>query len=405
MALAPTLSLLDDDTVITPVAQVDTFTLNNDFNDSETDITITLTNEAGGTQTESIDPSGTTESTIATALRSQLNSSTQSLFTAITWTVSTNVVTGTAKTSGVPFIVASAITGGTGTRTDATSNANVGPNDWNTATIWSEGSKPANNDVVVINSGSRDIKYGLNQSAVNLKGLRIGKQYRGIIGDKVNQYHLQVEVSQTSGSNTPFVSINTGGVSVWLDGIMPTVIIRGCSVDADAVQLKGDIDDLRLIGPDVKGTITCADSMTLDRVFVLGVGGARLILGKTLSSLDLIEMDSGIVENNGALDGASAAININGGRLIHLKGSVAIVNVRGGEVDYRGDGTLATLHVYNGLFSLVNSVAKTLIISNATVHAGVLDEQGSLANVAYSADIIQHGGQVLGASGRVVKLT
>ncbi|MCH7908195.1 MAG: hypothetical protein IIB38_01095 [Candidatus Hydrogenedentes bacterium] len=356
--------LLDDDTVITPTAQVSTITLNNNFNDSETDITVTLTNEVGGTQTESIDPSGTAESTIAAALRSALNSSIQSLFTAITWTVSTNVVTGTAKTSGVPFIVASAVTGGTGTRTDATSNANVGPNDWNTTSIWSEGSKPANDDVVVINSGSRDIKYGLNQSAVNLKGLRIGKQYRGIIGDKVNQYHLQVTVSNTGGGNTPFVSINTGGVSVWLNGTMPTVIIRGCSVDADAVQLKGDVDDLRLIGPDVKGTITCADSMTLDRVFVLGVGGARLILGKTLSSFDLLQMDSGIVENNGAL-AASGTFDIAGGKLIHLKGSVANVNVRGGELDYRGDGTLTTLHVYNGLFSLVNSVAKTLIISNA----------------------------------------
>ena len=98
-------------------------------------------------------------------------------------------------------------------------------------------------------------------------------------------------------------------------------------------------------------------------------------------------------------------MNVNGGKLIHLKGSVANVNVRGGELDYRGDGTLTTLHIYDGLFSLVNSVAKTLIISNATVHAGSLDEQGSLANVDYSNDIIQHGGQVLGASGRVVKLT
>lgn len=396
--------LVDDDTVITPVAQVVTFTLNNDFNDSETDITITMTNEVGGTQTENIVPTGVDESTIATALQSELNGSTQSLFAAITWTVSTTVVTGTAKTLGVPFIAASAVTGGGGTITDATATANVGPNDWNTATIWDGGAKPVNDDHVAINSGSRDIKYGLNQSGVNLKSLRIGKQYRGIVGDKVNKFYFQIGVSSTAGSNTPIVAINTGGVSVWLDGTMTTVIIRGCSVDADAVQLKGNVDDLRLIGPDVKGTITVADSMTLDNVYVLGVGGARLILGKTLSSFDLIEMDSGIVENNGAL-AASGTFNVNGGKLIHLKGNAPNVNVRGGELDFRGDGTLTTLHVYNGLFSLVNSVAKLLTISNATVHAGILDEQGSLANVTYTNDIIQHGGQVLGATGRVVKLT
>lgn len=402
---AITRALLDDDTVITPIAQVSTISLNNDFNDSETDITITLTNEAGGTQTESIVPSGTDESTIATALRSALNSSTQDLFTTINWTVSTTVVTGTAKTSGVPFVFSSAVTGGAGTITDATGTANTGPNDWNTATIWDGGSKPVNDEHVAINSGTRDIKYGLNQSGVNLKSLRIGKQYRGIIGDKVNQYHLQIEVSSTAGSNTPIVAINTGGVSVWLNGTMPTVIVRGCSVDADAVQLKGDTDNLRLIGPGVKGTITVADSMTLDNVYVLGVGGARLILGKTLSSFDLIEMDSGIVENNGAL-AASGTININGsGKLIHLEGNAPNVNVRGGELDFRGAGTITTLHIYAGLFSLVNSVAKLLTITNATVHGGVLDEQGSLANVVYTNDITQHGGSILGSTGRVVKLT
>ena len=43
------------------VAEVNTYTLNNDFNDSETDITVTLTDEGGGTQTVSITPSGTDE--------------------------------------------------------------------------------------------------------------------------------------------------------------------------------------------------------------------------------------------------------------------------------------------------------------------------------------------------------
>lgn len=396
----PTISLLDDATVITPVAQVSTFTLNNDFNDSETDITITMTNEVGGTQTESITPTGTDESTIATALRAQLNGSTQSLFTAINWTVSTTVVTGTAKTSGVPFIAASAVTGGAGTITDATGTANVGPNDWNTATIWDGGSKPANDAHVVINSGSRDLKYGLNQSAVNLKSLRIGKQFRGIIGDKVNKFYLQIDVSATGGANTPLVSIRTGGVSVWLDGTMTSVNILGCSVDEDAIQLKGDIDNLRISGGDVKGTITAADAMVLDNVYVNGAPGCKLLLGESITSGDLIEMDSGEV----LAESAFVTLNVSGGRLRHLAGAVTTCNLRGnGRVEYAGSGTLTTLNLFDGFFDLASSEAKTVTITNAVeIYAGVLDERGALANVVYSGNVNLHGGEARGCSGRVV---
>ena len=124
----------------TPVAQVETFTLNNDFNDSETALTITMTAEDGSTtQTVSIDPSGTDESTIAAALQAELEASTQSLFTPVRWEVASNVITGTAKNAGVPFYAASSVTGGAGSTTDNISNASAGPNDWNTTANWDTG--------------------------------------------------------------------------------------------------------------------------------------------------------------------------------------------------------------------------------------------------------------------------
>ena len=56
----------------TEVAQVETFTLNNDFNDSETAVAITITKEDGSTTAVSITPSGTDESAIAATLQAAL---------------------------------------------------------------------------------------------------------------------------------------------------------------------------------------------------------------------------------------------------------------------------------------------------------------------------------------------
>jgi hypothetical protein len=46
----------------TAVAQIETFTLNDDWDDSETALTMTMTAEDGSTQTESVTPSGVDES-------------------------------------------------------------------------------------------------------------------------------------------------------------------------------------------------------------------------------------------------------------------------------------------------------------------------------------------------------
>ena len=53
--------------------------------------------------------------TTAAALKAALSGSDHPYFTAITWTVATDTITGTAATAGVPFVFSTSATGGTGT--------------------------------------------------------------------------------------------------------------------------------------------------------------------------------------------------------------------------------------------------------------------------------------------------
>lgn len=402
---ALTVRLVDNDTVITPVAQLSTMTISLTWAANDK-MKITLTDE-DGTTTQSVETtvSSSTLETCRDEHLAELQASILSLFTAITWAASgTDKITATAATSGVPFyLAASETTAGNGTWVEVETTANTGANDWNTATIWDGAAVPVDDDHVILNSGSRDIKYGLNQTAVQLKSFRVGERYKGTIGDKKNKKYLRIDVNSTAGGNTPLVSLKSGGLSVWLDGAMTSINIRGTSRDLDAVQLKGDIDNLRCSGGEISGTVTVADAAVLDNVYVNGAPGLKLKLGENITSGDLIEMDSGDVESKSTF----ATLNISGGKYRVTKDATCTAaNVRGsGRLEYATSGTLTTLNLYDGFVDLASSEAKNCTITNCTVWSGVLDEAGAITNFAYTNDITLHGGDVRGSSGRVVKLT
>ena len=168
----------------------------------------TMTAEDGST-TQAVTTSAAS-STIETGVVdphiTDLNNSSQSLFSAVTWVkTGTTVVQGTADIAGVPFTMAGTVPAGSGTYGSlSTVVANAGPNDWNTAANFTEADETtapvpgARDDVKILphptdedNAGnpiSYDVLYGLDQSAIDLNTLRIPKSYRGSIGDSVNGY-------------------------------------------------------------------------------------------------------------------------------------------------------------------------------------------------------------------------
>ena len=385
----------------TAVAQVETFTLNNDFNDSETALTMTLTAEDGTTtQTVSIDPSGTDESTIAAAWETALGNSTETLFTPVTWSVSTNVVTGTAKIAGKPFYAASSVTGGAGTVTDSISTASAGPYDYNTTANFSGAAVPSSNDIVFVvphptDKKSYDIKYGLDQNAVDLSEFRVTETYDGNIGDSVNEYYLRTGVSGTNALTV----LNGKGGALWLKGKMDSCYVLRAINSKDAVHLSLDIDDLYILGPNVQGTVTVAASTALDNTHIHDCPGAIVNIKTGVTSFDLLEMDSGTVKlESDPAD--SANVNVNGGILdidtVTYTSNSTLTVRKGGAVNFNTGGVLTTLNVRGGRFSFDKNRSSGITVTTPTQWGGLISARSGLSNITWSNNVTQHGGDTSG---------
>lgn len=383
----------------TAVTQVDEFVLAGTWAATET-ITTTITAEDGSTtQTVVTTLTGTPSNEDARDQHlTDLQASTQSMFTAVTWTSSgTDTILGTAVVSGVPFYAAITETSGTGSITDndggsGNSVASAGPNDWNTASNWSASGVPVSNDDVKINSGAYDILYGLNQAGVSLGSLRIGPAFKGAVGDRSGGYYVIIDVDGTGDQRTV---IDTGGKQVWINTTCPSVYVNKSVLTTDSVKFKGDITNLYILGGQVRGTIDIADSMTVGTAYILGSPGATVNFGESMPTITLIETDSG----NISVGSAVTTIENAGATITHTAGAVATINHRGGRINYNGSGTLTSLRVYNGTFSLADSTAAAVTITAATVWSGTFIERGSTADITYTANIVQHGGSSMLKSG------
>lgn len=124
---------------------------------------------------------GDTSTEVADGLRDAWNGSLHPYCVAATATSNAGVVTLVADISGVPFFVTGDATG-SATLTMATPTKSAGPNDWNTASNWSGGLLPANNDTVVIENCDVPILWGLDQASLTLTELRIPQSFTGVIG-------------------------------------------------------------------------------------------------------------------------------------------------------------------------------------------------------------------------------
>lgn len=95
--------------------------------------------------------------------------------------------------------------------------------DWAKTGNWAGGAVPVGDDDVVID-GVVDITAGLNQSAVNLKSLKILSTYSGNIGSGASA--LQINVTSTTGGNVPTCDISGIGSFYNLNGNFTTLNIN-----------------------------------------------------------------------------------------------------------------------------------------------------------------------------------
>lgn len=173
-------------------------------------------------------------------LRAALAASNDPRFKAVTWSDNlAGVVTGTAKTGGVPIHDGNFTTSGTATIAKATPTPNFGPNDLAVVQNWSLLALPANGDDVVFPSyvAGTGILYGLQAlSAIHPASIRHYSGFKQIgtqIAPLVLGYCLDQQwgIGGTGGSfsnidagsngSAASITINGGGAAVGgLDGFL-----------------------------------------------------------------------------------------------------------------------------------------------------------------------------------------
>lgn len=315
----------------------------------------TLTLEDGLTQIESVTAGGTTVAAVCTAIYTQLSASTKSEFQKITWADNTTNVIGTAKTAGVPFYIALSTTesGGGGadaqTFTLATTTANSGPNDWNTALNWSGGAVPVDSDsAFILSTNDSDILYGLDQSGIALTLLRT-EEGHGQIGtltaalrlDGCTKYEEGVARGDGSGGTTDVITnINFGASAV--TGEIFSTANRGSSGKAP-VQIKGThannaftVRGSSIVG---FGTAVAGESTTLLTLTVFDNAKAICGSGVTLGTLNPEGGSTTLSAAATTISFGSGAVTVTG------SGNITTVNV-GGSFTWSSSGVITTLNGY-----------------------------------------------------------
>ena len=176
-------------------------------------------------KTVSVVGSGGTTTTVATALAAAWNASTIPEFAEVTASSSTNTITLTADTAGVPFTATSSVSGGTGTIGSVTGSvANSGPNCWDTAANWSTGAIPVDADTVIFRNNAVDCLYGIDQTGIYLDKMAIYASYTGTIGlPRLNandyieyrptalilDYVTRLEIGEGDGSGSGRIKLRT----------------------------------------------------------------------------------------------------------------------------------------------------------------------------------------------------
>lgn len=333
---------------------------------------------------------------VATTIANEWNNNGDIDAANITATTNSAQVILTAETGGIPFYVTASASGGSAAWSGTgNTTSNSGPHDWNTAGNFSGGSVPVDADKVQIvrnsNGGSYGVKYGLDQSAIQLKSLRVSKSFKESAGNPERTFPLIIDVNDTGASNTPALVLQGTGRAQMFNGDINMVIVKATGRGSDAVYLEGDIDNLFIMGPNVVGTITLANNSVLDNVVVMDAPNARLEIGSNVTSFDTIRMNSGYVINNSSV---TNVVTTNG-TYIQDDGSIGTWDNHGGTHQYNSDDNITTaINNYSGIIDMTRNTGDAVTILTAFGYGGFVDTRTGLANITYTSGPFDYFGNV-----------
>ena len=281
----------------------------------------------------------------------------------LTASVSGSVVTLTGDKAGKPFTVTvTETTAGTGTATGATVTAATGPNHWDNADNWDDGSVPIDADDIIFDSGDVDCLYGLSP-AIQPTSFTRTKNYTGKIGladinadNNSLKYHEYRTTSLTFDDNTATCTytlegsggrtrINAGaGQSIFIVkgkttrelADVPEILLLGTHASNEIDLQKGDVG-VAYYGGEVSTVATVKmgwiTSQSSDSDLIFGSGSTLTTITKNGGDLWLEDNVTTVTQTG------------DGETYINGTATCTTLTVRGGTCFYNSTGTLTTVTV------------------------------------------------------------
>lgn len=411
------------------VAQVDTITIGGDWSATDETFTITCNGKAvvvttGATMDTTAEvAAGIAEAINADSTEGLTNDMTISAggqqygeFHDFEATVSGSVVTLTSTTPGVPFTVSVAETSAGTATLSAEATAATGKHHFDNGANWSTGSVPAEDNIIVFDQGSTDVRYGLDNTTEDLSLVR-RNGYQGNIGllprntthpgfpyDEYRQARLDLPTTASTGSQVhlvgelhstvapvgyTFVDLGTN------DGTLQNFRVYSSPLPTETVPYSVDIaggNDCSVtlhrgslaIGRSLFDTDSEVGSIQLTATGAQA-SGTVLYLGEnlTLESSTSITMNGGELITEEEATTTGAILDMRGG-ICRLRSPLATANIRNGATLYRVSGVITNAYVFNG-GTLDASESFAAAITNLTLYRGyTLKDNGS---VTYSNGI------------------
>lgn len=265
-------------------------------------------------------------------------------------------------------------------------NASTG--NWGTASEWAvTAAVPlADDDVSFDNDSVVDVTDGLDQTGIGagtgaLDSLNFSDKYIGNVGTSSD--YLQID--------TDYLNYEGKGSGAYFDigaNVSTIATIKTSSMGANAVNLKGAIGDLTVMG----GNVTVAETMTT--IHIGAAQGANdvtftLSTGATVTTINAYSGSS-------FLNSVLTTLNIYGG-VVTLEditsGTVTTVNVYGGTFLMNSTRTITTLTIRGNGVADFSNFSRQRTITNCLVYDdGVLDlRTGNKDAASFTNGIILRG--------------
>ena len=325
----------------------------------------------------------------------------------------------TADVPGNPFTITANVTGGTGTMGTVTGQiSNAGPNDWATAANWSGDAVPIAADDVVFRDSGVDVRWGLDQNAVDLDSLVIEQSYTGKIGLDRTAFVTGADGSAATGRPEYREDYLTVG---WTDARIGESL--GPGTPAGSTRLKLDNDKAGASDTEIFDTATSSADADMPAVrLLLGNAAAELQVRRAPGGVGVAVDDPAETATLGSVDVSDETLATSvllgagvtwadwtqqgGNNEVRAAATVTgTVTVLDGNLTIEGDQRIDQLDVYGGTVRPHNAPAAGAAVATINNYGGTVDGVGSRATRTWTTANMLRAGATLRADPDVVTIT